>query len=256
MQYNFPQPLFNRLIAECPHPAVFVTVSGAHLYGFPSADSDFDLRGSHLLPGRELWRLDAPRETEQAELNAEGELVEMVSHDLRKFVTLLLKKNGYVLEQLTSPLVIRTSPAHAALLRHVPGVLTRNHYHHYRGFYHNERRDYERSEPRSAKKLLYCYRVLMTGIVLLREGVVEANLQALNQRFGLGLLEELVRIKAAEELIGLPADNPFTARLDELEAELDRAYAESTLPETPPAREELDRLIVNVREYGVEWSGK
>jgi hypothetical protein len=28
---------------EQPHPLLFVTISGAHLYGFPSPDSDFDL---------------------------------------------------------------------------------------------------------------------------------------------------------------------------------------------------------------------
>ena len=31
---------------------LFVTVSGAHLDGFPSPDSDVDLRGCHLLPLR------------------------------------------------------------------------------------------------------------------------------------------------------------------------------------------------------------
>lgn len=33
-----------------PYPLVFATTSSAHLNGFPSADSDFDLRGVHLLP--------------------------------------------------------------------------------------------------------------------------------------------------------------------------------------------------------------
>jgi uncharacterized protein len=28
-----------------PYPLLFATISGAHLYGFPSPDSDFDLRG-------------------------------------------------------------------------------------------------------------------------------------------------------------------------------------------------------------------
>ena len=32
-----------------PFTLVFATISGAHLYGFPSPDSDFDLRGVHLL---------------------------------------------------------------------------------------------------------------------------------------------------------------------------------------------------------------
>ncbi len=37
-----------------PYPLVFATISGAHLYGFPSPDSDFDLRGVHLLPLKRL----------------------------------------------------------------------------------------------------------------------------------------------------------------------------------------------------------
>lgn len=38
-----------------------------------------------------------------------------MSHDVKKFFGLLLKKNGYVLEQLYSPLVVHTSPEHAEL---------------------------------------------------------------------------------------------------------------------------------------------
>ena len=38
----------NKVIAEQPFPLIFATISGAHLYGFPSPDSDYDLRGVHL----------------------------------------------------------------------------------------------------------------------------------------------------------------------------------------------------------------
>ena len=44
--------------AAHPRPLLFATVSGAHLYGFPSPDSDYDLRGTHVLPVREVIRLD------------------------------------------------------------------------------------------------------------------------------------------------------------------------------------------------------
>jgi len=37
-------------VARHPYPLLFATVSGAHLYGFPSPDSDCDLRGAHVLP--------------------------------------------------------------------------------------------------------------------------------------------------------------------------------------------------------------
>jgi len=37
-------------VAAQPQPLLFATISGAHLYGFPPPDSDFDLRGAHVLP--------------------------------------------------------------------------------------------------------------------------------------------------------------------------------------------------------------
>ena len=51
------------VVARQPYPLVFATISGAHLYGFPSPDSDYDLRGCHVLPVREVVGLDAGRET-------------------------------------------------------------------------------------------------------------------------------------------------------------------------------------------------
>jgi predicted nucleotidyltransferase len=40
---------------------LFTTVSGAHLYGFASADSDVDLRGVFLLPVENLIGLHEPK---------------------------------------------------------------------------------------------------------------------------------------------------------------------------------------------------
>ena len=37
--------VLKRIVASQPYPLLFATIRGAHLYGFPSPDSDFDLRG-------------------------------------------------------------------------------------------------------------------------------------------------------------------------------------------------------------------
>ncbi|WP_433257136.1 nucleotidyltransferase domain-containing protein [Streptosporangium sp. CA-135522] len=89
--------------AEQPHPPAFVTVSGAHLYGFPSADSDVDLRGVHVLPVEEVVGLRTGEETVSRSWMRHGVEVDLVTHDLAKFCRLLLRRNGYVLEQLLSP---------------------------------------------------------------------------------------------------------------------------------------------------------
>ena len=43
------------VVQSGPRP-LFATVSGAHLYGFPSPEGDVDLRGALVLPVREVLR--------------------------------------------------------------------------------------------------------------------------------------------------------------------------------------------------------
>ena len=103
---------FDLLRAEVtghPYPLLFATVSGAHLYGFPSPDSDYDLRGAHILSAKESVGLLPKQETLEFSGLRDGIEMDLVTHDVLKFFTMLLKRNGYVLEQLYSPLVVHTA---------------------------------------------------------------------------------------------------------------------------------------------------
>jgi Predicted nucleotidyltransferase len=106
---KFPTALQNAVNTH-PYPLLFATISGAHLYGFPSQDSDYDLRGAHILPVDELVGPEEPRETIELADETQGIELDLVTHDIKKFFRLLLRKNGYVLEQLYSPLIVHTRP--------------------------------------------------------------------------------------------------------------------------------------------------
>src|SRR5206468_2047559 len=108
-------PQLNKIIESQPYPLLFVTISGAHLYGFASPDSDYDLRGVHILPLRDVLGLDISHQTIERSGIHDGLELDLVTHDMQKFFQLLLKKNGYVLEQLYSPLIVRTTPEHDEL---------------------------------------------------------------------------------------------------------------------------------------------
>jgi uncharacterized protein len=300
-------PRLHRIVAAQPYPLLFATISGAHLYGFPSPDSDFDLRGAHVLPLDAVVGLEVRDETvEQSmilppdpprkEVNsphnphpasppspapagegqcAEGRAFEMdiVSHDVRKFFGLLLKKNGYVLEQLFSPLIILTTPEHAELKaicnprqfdtspsplpgRGGEGVITKHHSHHYFGFAETQWKLFLKESPRRVKPLLYVYRVLLTGIHLMRTGEVQANLVTLNEEFRLPYIADLVARKLAgpEKSELENADIAFhESEYQRLRGELQAAHDASQLPELPSeeTRAALNDLLVRVRTRGL-----
>src|SRR5438105_3703843 len=178
--------------ARQPYPLLFATVSGAHLYGFPSPDSDYDLRGVQILPAKEAVGLYPLRETVESEGVFAGVEIDLVTHDVAKFMRLMLKKNGYVLEQLLSPLVVSTTREHEELKTLAASCLTKHHAHHYLGFAATQWGLFSKEKPARVKPLLYVYRVLLTGIHLMRTGLVEANLVALNSEFGLPYIGDLV----------------------------------------------------------------
>src|SRR5258706_11162057 len=245
-------PRLHRIVAAQPYPLLFATISGAHLYGFPSPDSDFDLRGAHVLPLSKICGLKVTDETVEDSRVIEGLEMDIVSHDVRKFFGLLLKKNGYVLEQLYSPLVVQTTPEHAELKEIAKGCITRHHSHHYFGFAETQWKLFHNERPRRVKPLLYVYRVLLTGIHLMRTGEVEANLLTLNQEFKLPYIPDLVARKLAgpEKSTLDDADIAFhESEYQRLRGELQAAHDASRLPELPSeeTRKALNDLLVRLR---------
>jgi uncharacterized protein len=241
--------LLRAVVAEQPYPLLFATISGAHLYGFPSPDSDYDLRGVHILPAREVLSLAPRNDTLDISQDRDGTLIDLVTHDAEKFLRLLLRKNGYVLEQLLSPLVVQTSPGHAELCELARGCVTRHHAHHYLGFARNQWQLFLKEEPRRVKPLLYVYRVLLTGLHLMQTGQVEANLVTLNAQARLPYIDELVLAKQQGESATLThADIPFHEReVTRLLAQLDEARTSTRLPEAPTAGPALSDLLVRLR---------
>lgn len=232
---------------QLPYPLVFCTVSGAHLYGFASVDSDLDLRAAHVLPAAEVVGLRHGPDTLQRDGLRDGVELDVVSHDLLKFAKLLTSRNGYVLEQLLSPLVVVTGELHDAVRALAPELITRNHAYHYLGFSHSQEKLYLKTGE--LKPALYTLRVLLTGIHLMRTGQLETDLGVLGT--GLDYVPDLIAAKREAEHGPFPAG--VAARLTEdiprLRAELEAAKDASSLPDRPAdtAFTALHDLIVRTR---------
>jgi hypothetical protein len=226
-----------RCVAAHPPPGdlVLCGVTGSHYYGFPSHDSDVDLKGIHLAPARALLGLEAPPETHDALLDFEDVEHDLTTHEAGKALSLLLRGNGNVLERILTPLQLIVSDDTLALAELARGALSTRFFPHYRGYFAGMRREHE--TRKRAKTLLYTYRVALTGVHLLRAGEVRGDVLANAADHGAGGLEELIAFKRehGEKAALDPAlDAEHRARWPMLEAMLEDARARSTLPAEPP----------------------
>ncbi len=232
------------------YPVFFAVLSGAHMYGFASGDSDYDLRGAHVLPLEEVVGLDEPDETVDAMYDTDAREIDVVTHDLAKFMRLMLAKNAMVLEQVFARHVIYADDDFDELRHLAAQCITRHHAHHYLGF--GKARWQAFVENRRLKALLYAYRGYLSGIHLMRTGRVETDLGRLAHEYAYPELFDLIEAKqAGTEKMQLDAASVARHRppVEELRARLQQEHEQSELREVASTEvaTQLSELLVRVR---------
>jgi predicted nucleotidyltransferase len=110
---------------------------------------------------------------------------------------------------------------------------------------------WQKESPRRVKPLLYIYRVLLTGIHLMRTGKLEANLRNLNEVFALPYVPPLIerKLEGVEKGKLKGDDLAFHEReYARLVAELESARDHTALPDQPAGRAELNDLLKRLRK--------
>ncbi len=219
--------------AERHHLVVYL--SGAHAYGFPSPDSDLDLKAVHIAATGALVGLAA--EAGNAELMTVVDDVELdySSNELGDVLRGVLKGNGNYLERVLGDLVMACdAPRLEALRPLVRAALSRRVVRHYAGFARSQRM--AAIAGPTAKRVLYVLRTARTGLHLLRTGELVTDLTALTPSYGPEIEELLLRKRTGERahLDGAEFERWRTVMLDVL-TDLDRAVGTSVLPDEPPA---------------------
>jgi hypothetical protein len=232
-----------------PASVLFAVVSGAHLYGYATPDSDVDVRGAHVYPLERLIGLHPPRDTVMFAGEARGARIDMISHEVGKYLALLAGRNGHAIEQVLSPLLVCAGPQFERLRALTRATLCRPLYYHYRGYARGRWKELTAEEPRRVKSLLPVYRVLLTGLHLLETGEVEANLVRLAATYQLDYVTALVerRLRGDSPLLEREEIEWHAPRVSGLETRLERAYEQSSLPDKAAGLEEIDDLLVELR---------
>src|SRR5688572_1620820 len=108
-----------------------VYLSGAHAYGFPSPDSDLDLKAIHIAPTRELLGLSVSLPSFDRAGFVEGVEIDYTSNEIAHALAGMLRGNGNFLERVLGRAVLETSAWHESLRLLIQGSLSRRVHAHY-----------------------------------------------------------------------------------------------------------------------------
>ncbi|MDB4987867.1 MAG: hypothetical protein JWN04_3045 [Myxococcaceae bacterium] len=226
-----------------------VALSGAHAYGFPSPDSDLDLKAIHIAPTRSLLGLSEPPVTTDRMEVIEGVEIDYTSNELGAALRGLIKGNGNYLERVLGVHLLATTSLLDELAPLVRAGLSKRYYRHYLGFARQQQQDLEKATAPTAKTVLYVLRTALTGAHLLRAGALRVDLNENVEEYGYQDARELIERKRSGErtvLDGATAIH-WRERVKHAFAVLEEAHRASKLPEDAPNLADLDRWLVDVR---------
>lgn len=249
-QWHVTAPWLAHQCAQRRH--IVLHLSGAHAYGFPSPDSDIDIKCVHLAPTCELVDLMPVTQTaEQTEI-VDGVELDYSSNELGDVLRGIVAGNGNYVERFLGATAFGVDTEWYESLRTVVGgLVSQRMAKHYRGFAISQLQRFR--EAPSAKRALYVYRTALTGIVLLRTGRLAIDVRE-NLAFTDDDVSALLARKQTGERAAMSPDEAvvWLPRLQAVIAGIENAVAQASVPEAPApaAIAAARRLYLDIRrEY-------
>lgn len=224
-------------------------ISGSHLYGWVSKDSDVDVRGCFILNKKEFLGLKKPKEVIEIKTK-DGQ--DIVLFEIKKLINLALHGNCNILEEINANQFYKQ--ADFVQLKHLINNAfgKKGIYNSYRGMAYANYKNFILKGRNTVKKYLYVFRGLMAGIYCLQTGLIKPDIEELNKHFKIKEVTKLLSIKR-EGLENESLKDLETGILDEKIADLfdkiDEAYIKCKMPEVPTEgeKDEINKFLIKLR---------
>jgi predicted nucleotidyltransferase len=223
--------------------------TGSRAWGFPSPDSDYDVRIIYC--HTKDWYLNLTEPKDSIDLMFDDNMIDITGWELRKTLRLLLKSNASVLERIQSPIIYQQNEQ---FVKEIKG-LSPQYYsriatlHHYLGLAKKCFTDIDKQPEFKLKKFFYALRAAVNCIWILdREDVPPIVFQEALAGISMDItlverIKELVEMKAAQSEAYFHSDEAELVRF--IKKAIKRAQRESTaLPASKGSIETMNEFFI------------
>lgn len=201
--------------------------SGSRAWGFPSPDSDYDVRFIYVRPKEEYLKLNRCRDVIEYPIN---DMLDINGWDLDKALKLLFKSNPTLFEWLNSSVVYMQNDAFVNEIKAVYDHYfnTKNSLYHYLSMAQSNYREYLKTDMVRAKKYFYVLRpILCCRWILEHKSAPPMQFsQLVETQLDKAVLPEV------EHLLDLKMNSPeikMIPRIDVINEYIDKSFAELEL---------------------------
>jgi predicted nucleotidyltransferase len=182
---------------------LFAIESGSRAWGFPSPDSDYDVR--FVYAHQPEWYVSLTEQSDVIELPV-NEVLDIGGWDIRKALRLMAKSNAVIFEWMQSPIVYKEQEgflsAFAAIAPSSFSPIAAMH--HYLSMAKGKFAECMEGEQVKLKRYMYCLRALLSALwIMNRKSIPPMEIQHLLAE----MTDQQLRDKVTE-LIGLKATKP------------------------------------------------
>lgn len=182
---------------------LFAVESGSRAWGFPSPDSDYDVRFIYIRRKETYLSIDEYKDTIEY---LQDEVMDINGWDIRKCLQLLKKSNATIFEWLQSPIVYYNNPTFVSEMWALSTIyFSSNHtFNHYRGIATGSYKSNILEGKIKLKKLFYIIRPLLATKWIIEQQTIPpmatgALLKTLENATLVSTINELIAIKSTAE---------------------------------------------------------
>ncbi len=228
---------------------LYLMVSGSHACGLARSDSDLDIRGVYLDPTPKALSIYPGRDTIEG-LGILGGSVDLQCYELKKALKMMGDHNGNIVHLFLAPTCFYDGLT-LDWEKLASKFVTRRLHRYFRGYHDSQKRRV--AQNRGGKSLLYSYREVMTGILLLKTGSWFFDFHELKRTFEKTfnwhsyLLDRFMERESWKVPVDPDKLSAFAIEWERLVKILDEEVQNSPLPETYDGEEELNRILLRHR---------
>jgi len=228
---------------------LFLTICGSHAFGFPSTDSDYDIRGVYIAPTNRFLQLRKKATEPSFVYMGEDRSIDICIDEISHYLDIVANKSSPLrIEWPNNDLVFYASDEYQNLKQTINrSAVCKDLILKYQKFAQTELSG--KGDLKGVKRDLYALRLYLSAITICEQNQIISDINTLNKTFQLPIVDQMVKDKQLAEKAQPKSytTEQLSQVVEQLDQRLMQSLDKSNLPQAPDI-DSINNFLIRLRK--------